>query len=220
MASHQAGLNPTEQHYVEYLNDLMHQVNQAEVHIYIGDYLSQHRQNLRLGHGFFNKTEKAHFDAALLHLCNIFDRNRKSISIRKLLKHASDHLDMFSFEDYMRRQEGRGAADLAEERYTPITRQDINRDKTTIDELEYVINTARKWRNEVCAHRDEGTLLNKGSKSKLRSIPSSEVERVTSTIFGLLTKYSLGFDFTSYQREKEGRHDVEDVMALIMKHQP
>ncbi len=213
-------LSTIEKKYSAYLGDVMNQLLRAELHIKIGKRLNEYRGRVRLGLTFLNATESAHFNSALFHLCNVFDKNPQSVSIYKLFNYMCSNRDIFSRDAYEQRQQNKAAPDLGMELFKKLTNEDIGRDMAKVCELEAIMNAVRDWRNRVHGHRDQRVVFQTGKRPALRAMKLTDIERVIDAIFTILRDYSLAFDCTDRQREWPHEDDVEGVLALMAADQP
>lgn len=215
-------LSQKEKLFQKYYNKLIWETIHARAHLKLWERLESYRasylKELNQAPHFFTFTLKAHLDDTLVTLSRILDRRRRGdpLSIWKFLDFAEQNLGIFSNEAFSQRMKQKPDYDeYWVKSHTPITLQEIEKDRQRLESLEHTVNNLTTWRNKVIAHIDRKFLLAGKIVSKEYPLQRQKLEEVIQALVGMLNRYSAAYESSTFLEEFPGEDDVQFVMDCI-----
>jgi hypothetical protein len=167
-----------------------------------------------IGITFFAASQKAHYDAMLAHLFRVLDTNSQSLSIWKFLNYAESNIKIFSTQAFAQRNRKDTDSDNRAKYHVPATVENLKDDRKRLTELEEQLKALKQLRDKVYAHADL-KLIRSNSEVRLRKLTMQEIEKLITTVFEIVERYSTAFDKSGYSRKWMREDDINDVMNIL-----
>lgn len=204
----------TEKRYVAYYRKLIQELLWADLHFKLWQRLGGLRKGMPIGITFFSASQKAHYDAMLGHLFRVLDTNSKSLSIWKFLNYAESNIKIFSTQAFVQRNRKDTNSDYRSKYHVPATNKNLKDDRIRLAELEEQLKVLKQLRDKVYAHADI-RLIRSDSEVRLRKLTIQETEKLITTVFEIIQRYSIAYDKSGYSRKWMDEDDINAVVEIL-----
>ena len=181
----------------------------------IVDSIKDYTKEFQQSNTFWTFTLAALQDAALVHLCRVFDQETASLNLFNLLETIKANLHFFEDGQFRERLKDNAFVEL-------LARENRMPDKAQLDgDVLFVSNSnphVKKlmvWRNNIIAHR--GAKISLGKNQILRDNPLSKDELLTLLDESLknLNRYSSLFRASTYSKQVSEHDDFKALLKFI-----
>lgn len=180
----------------------------------LGDSITDYVDEFAQSNTFWHLTTTALKESTLLHLCRVYDEEKKSINLENLLDTLKANLDRFSKEQFKIRLAGNAFVEsLAESNRIPST-DEIDADIKAVCRNE-VVEKLRKWRGCIIAHRGAKVSMGKNQVLVDNPISQQEIELLLKNALVTFNKYSSLFRASTHSPNMVGHDDYKSVLNYI-----
>lgn len=202
-----------EEEFRRYHDRLRREIDKANWHFsvvkYISDISSNYLRELNQAPGFWGLTINAHMLATLMHLNNLFGKNKKDKTGKKEEKHlqmdsflyfVGQNLNIFSkqaFEARLRKENRYD--DRTQEFNSAITAEKVEQDRQKLANLP--ISGLKAWRERILSHLDRESVKENIDIAKQYPVKTRHIVEIIETLDNMLNEYCLAFNFSTHSKD-------------------
>jgi hypothetical protein len=121
---------------------------------------NKHIRDIQNSPVFWQFTMKAHIDAAVVHLCRVYDSHKRALQISKFLQTVEENSHLFCESEFRRRHAANPHVDFLARSSRTIDLKQLSRDQAFCSRDNPLIKNLRMWRNNFVAHFNFEEALN------------------------------------------------------------
>jgi hypothetical protein len=162
---------------------------------------------------FWTLTLRAHDDAVLLRLCRMYDQDRASLNLRRLLLTIKDNLHVFDEADFRQRFKGDPFVDsLAASADRPDSAQ-LDEDLQSMSNSDPLVAKLDHSRNRVIVHKDPRNILGRLDSADTNPLTEEDVTALLRRADTILNqRYRRLFKGNAMWRVIEGIGDYKNLL--------
>lgn len=193
-----------------YLNEVQNIQDSYTLHKYIMEKTSTEEDlnALNKAPAFFTLATHSFQYTVIMGLAKLFEPSRRGVkSLSKFLNFLeANHSYIFSNDPLQMERLGRS---------TPIDASTVSLHKTTLEEMELLIDYLTTWRDKSFAHNDPTYFVDRTRLATDYPITYGEIERLISFAIEMLNTYSIGFSGSVRSFEATNIYDVENIISAL-----
>ena len=177
----------------------------------IKDYTMEFQQS----NTFWNFTLDALQDAAMIHLCRVFDQVTTSLNLFNLLETIKANLHFFEDNHFRERLKDNAFVELLAKENRMPDKEQLDKDIWFVSTSNPLVNKLMIWRNNIIAHR--GAKISLGKNQILINNPLTKDELLTllDESHEILNRYSSLFCASTYSRKVIQHDDYKSLLNFI-----
>jgi hypothetical protein len=181
----------------------------------IGDSSTEFAAEIAQSNTFWYLTTTALKESAVLRLCRVYDQEKSSLSLVRLLHTFKANLGRFSEEEFRIRLSANPCVDsLAKSNCIPSA-EDIEADIKLATKEHKAVEKLILWRGTVIAHRGESFSMGKNQKLVENPLRQEDIEFLLSNALSTFNKYSNLFRASTHIPAMIGQDDYRSVLDYI-----
>ena len=180
------------------------------------DASEQYNQELHQSWTFWTLTVQAHLDAAIFHICRLFDQKPNVLGLRGFLETVRANLHLFTPERFRERLADRQGAEELRANPPLLVREALDRDiayakRDSNERVDRLIDV----RHNYYVHRNAARVLGAVLVSDEDLLTIEDIGELLRGGMEIVNRYSNVFNANTYSVQMVGRDDYEYVLEAI-----
>jgi hypothetical protein len=172
------------------------EASHAADHLYLLKGLMESRKDYYLemneSNTFWHLTFKAHLDAVLSHLCRLYDRTRRTLSLGKFLRTVKANPALFSDAAFRERLKDNPHVDTL---YRALDSSELDEELASVSDSDPLVKKLLDIRKQSISHIDAERVIN---NEPVTGLTAHDIETLLSRARAITSKYSLFYRASAY----------------------
>lgn len=204
------------------IDSLQRNVFQAKVHFDIFNGLREawpeYIQEIQNSPCFWNFTMRAHIDAAVLHLCKIYDEDGSALQLTRFLKDSiQKNPNLFNetaFKKRLKDEPNRDVEGLAKYRRN-LNHEQLKKELWFCSNDNPLVKNLREWHNNIVAHFNYSEAVNQSEPFHQRCpLLYEDIQKLIDQAFSIVNSYSSLFRASVYSEEFASKQHKDYLFVL------
>jgi len=178
----------------------------------------QHTEAVNQSRTFWHLTLRAHCQTTLVYLHRVYDQNKESFNLHRLLLTIRDNKEIFDIAEVRKRRAADPHAESLIQSIGTLDSAQLERDIEFSSEENVKVKNLKLWRDRITFHKDERELFRGKPFEEENPLPFSDIDELLEKAFEILNRYSQYFDTTIYSRGYREWKDMEFVFEALEHH--